>query len=77
MMHSNTGTLGEIVGRTCTHRAFHEKERNLGGGEGVEENSHKIISYVYRHFDSVFKVCICWAVYVANIKMFGPKLVEL
>ena len=25
MMHSDTGTLGEIVGRTCTHRAFYEK----------------------------------------------------
>ena len=30
MMHSNAGTLGEIVGRTCTHTAFSEKERNLG-----------------------------------------------
>ena len=32
MMHSNAGTLGEIVGRTCAHRAFYEKERNLGVG---------------------------------------------
>ena len=31
VMHSNAGTLGEIVGRTCTQRAFYEKERNLGG----------------------------------------------
>ena len=31
VMHSNAGTLGEIVGRTCTHRAFYEKERNSGG----------------------------------------------
>ena len=30
VMHSNAATLGEIVGRTCTHRAFYEKERNLG-----------------------------------------------
>ena len=44
VMHSNAGTLGEIVGRTCTHRAFYEKERNLGGWVG--ENSHKIIFYV-------------------------------
>ena len=32
VMHSNNGTLGEIVGRTHTHRAFYEKERNLGVG---------------------------------------------
>ena len=32
VMHSNTGTLGEIVCRTCTHRAFYEKERSLGVG---------------------------------------------
>ena len=31
MMHSNCGTLGEIVSRTCAHRAFYEKEQNLGG----------------------------------------------
>ena len=31
VMHSNAETLGEIVGRTCAHRAFYEKERNLGG----------------------------------------------
>ena len=31
MMHSNAETLGEIVGRTCAHTAFREKERNLGG----------------------------------------------
>ena len=31
VMHSNAETIGEIVGRTCTHRAFYEKERNLGG----------------------------------------------
>ena len=30
VMHSNAGILGEIVGRK-THRAFFEKERNLGG----------------------------------------------
>ena len=30
-MHSNAGTVGEIVDRTCTHRAFYEKERNSGG----------------------------------------------
>ena len=29
-MHSDAGTVGEIVGRICTHRAFYEKERNLG-----------------------------------------------
>ena len=28
VMHCNAGTVGEIVGRTCTHRAFYEKERN-------------------------------------------------
>ena len=31
-MYSNAGTLGEIVGKTRTHRAFYEKERNLGVG---------------------------------------------
>ena len=30
-MHSNAGTLGDIVGRTYTHTAFSETERNLGG----------------------------------------------
>ena len=30
VMYSNAGTLGEIVGKTRTHRAFYEKERNLG-----------------------------------------------
>ena len=46
-MHSNAGTLGEIVGRTCSHRACYEKERNLGvGGGWVGENSHKIRIFV-------------------------------
>ena len=40
MMHSNGGTLGEIVGRTCTHGAFSEKERNLGGW-GETQNRNK------------------------------------
>ena len=31
-MHSNVATLGEIVGRTCTHTAFYERERNFGVG---------------------------------------------
>ena len=44
MMHSNAGTLGEIVGRTCTHRASSDKEWNLGGWVG--ENSHNIMVYV-------------------------------
>ena len=30
MIHSNAGTLGGIVGRTCTNGAFYEKEWNLG-----------------------------------------------
>ena len=30
LMHSNAGTLGGIVGRTCTNGAFYEKEWNLG-----------------------------------------------
>ena len=64
-MHSNAATVGVIVGRTCAHRAFYEKERNLGGLR-IGENSHKIMIQFSR-----------WAVYVANIKMFGPKSVEL
>ena len=52
VMHSNAGTLGEIVGRTCTHRAFYEKEWNLGGC-WVGENSHKILVFVQGHFDSI------------------------
>ena len=46
-MHSNAGTLGEIVAIACTHTAFYEKERNGGGGEGgLGENSLKIRIFV-------------------------------
>ena len=44
VMHSNAGTLGETVGRARTHRAFYNKERNLGGWVG--ENSHKIMIFI-------------------------------
>ena len=52
------------------------RKNGIKGG-WVGENSYKIMIYVWRHFASLFKVCICWAVYVASIKMFGPKSVEL
>ena len=46
VMHSNAATLGEIVGRTYTHTAFYEKERNLAVGGWVGEHSHKIRIFV-------------------------------
>ena len=58
-----------------TQIAFYEEEWNLG--RLVGENTHRFMIYVERHFDSIFKVCICWTVYVTNIKMFGPESMEL
>ena len=42
MIHSNAGTLGGIVGRTCTNRAFYEKKNGILGS-WLGENLHKIM----------------------------------
>ena len=44
-MHSKAGTLGETVGRTCTHRGRFMRKNGIQGG-WVGENPHKVRNFV-------------------------------